>query len=52
MRRLAIIPARAGSKGLKNKNIKVLSGVPLLGYTIKAALDSNIFDTVMLSTDS
>ena len=52
MRRLAIIPARAGSKGLKNKNIKVLAGVPLLGYTIKAALDSNIFDTVMLSTDS
>lgn len=52
MKNLAIIPARSGSKGLKDKNIKELAGTPLIGYTIKAALKSQIFDTVMLSTDS
>lgn len=52
MKRLAVIPARSGSKGLKDKNIKPLQGIPLIGYTIKAALDSNIFDIVMVSTDS
>ena len=52
MKNLAIIPARSGSKGLRDKNIKELAGIPLLGYTIKAALDSRLFDTVMLSTDS
>lgn len=52
MKRLAIIPARSGSKGLKDKNIKLLAGIPLIGYTIKAALDSGIFDIVMVSTDS
>lgn len=52
MGKLAIIPARSGSKGLKDKNIKTLLGMPLLGYTIRAALDSAIFDTVMVSTDS
>ena len=34
---LAIIPARAGSKGLKNKNIKLLNGKPLIAYTIMEA---------------
>lgn len=52
MKRLAVIPARSGSKGLKDKNIKLLQGIPLVGYTIKAALDSGIFDKVMVSTDS
>ena len=52
MKRLAIIPARSGSKELKDKNIHKLLGIPLSGYTIKAAVDSNIFDTVMFSTDS
>lgn len=52
MNNLAIIPARSGSKGLKNKNIKILDGKPLLAYTIKAAIDSGIFDEVMVSTDS
>lgn len=51
-KRLAVIPARSGSKGLKDKNIKLLQGIPLVGYTIKAALDSGIFDIVMVSTDS
>ncbi|ELC8425423.1 acylneuraminate cytidylyltransferase family protein [Clostridium perfringens] len=49
---LAIIPARSGSKGLKNKNIKLLNGKHLIGYTIEAAKDSNIFDYILVSTDS
>lgn len=52
MKNIAIIPARSGSKGLPNKNIKPLNGVPLMAYTIKAALDSGVFDHVMVSTDS
>ena len=52
MNNLAIIPARCGSKGLKDKNIKLLCGVPLLVYSNKAALDSGEFDKVMVSTDS
>lgn len=49
---LAIIPARSGSKGLKDKNILEVEGRPLIDFTIKAALNSNCFDTVMVSTDS
>ena len=49
---LAIIPARSGSRGLKNKNIKELLGMPMMAYSIRAALESKIFDTVMVSTDS
>ena len=52
MNNLAIIPARSGSKGLKDKNIKVLNGVPLLSYSVKAALSSKEFSHIMLSTDS
>jgi CMP-N,N'-diacetyllegionaminic acid synthase len=52
MRNLAIIPARSGSKGVKDKNIKDLCGKPLMGYTIEAALESDMFDEVMVSTDS
>lgn len=52
MKRLAIIPARSGSKGIKDKNIKLLAGIPLMGYTIKAALESNMYEKVMVSTDS
>lgn len=52
MRALAIIPARSGSKGLKDKNIADICGKPLLYYTVKAALDSGCFDRVMVSTDS
>lgn len=52
VRNLAIIPARSGSKGLQNKNIKPLYGKPLMAYTIEAALESNIFDEVYVSTDS
>ena len=52
MRNIAIIPARSGSKGLKDKNIKELNGKPLMAYTIEAALESGIFDCVHVSTDS
>ena len=52
MKNIAIIPARCGSKGLKDKNIKLLCGKPLMAYTIEAALRSGCFDEVMVSTDS
>jgi len=52
MRNLAIIPARSGSKGLKDKNIKLLSGIPLLAYSIRAAENSQMFNKIMVSTDS
>ena len=52
MKNIAIIPARSGSKGLKDKNIRLLNGKPLLAYTIEAALKSKCYDTVMVSTDS
>lgn len=52
MRNIAIIPARSGSKGLPHKNIRELAGHPLIAYTIKAALNSKLFDRVMVSTDS
>lgn len=52
MKNIAIIPARSGSKGVKDKNIKELAGKPLMAYTIEAALQSGQFDEVMVSTDS
>ena len=51
MRSIAIIPARSGSKGLPNKNIKLLHGKPLLAYTIEAAIQSGCFAEIMVSTD-
>lgn len=52
MSSVAIIPARSGSKGLPDKNIKFLNGKPLMAYAIEAAKKSNMFDEVMVSTDS
>jgi CMP-N,N'-diacetyllegionaminic acid synthase len=52
MTNIAIIPARSGSKGLPDKNIKLLNGKPLLAYSVEAALSSEIFDEVYVSTDS
>ena len=49
---LAIIPARAGSKGLKNKNIKIFNKKPLIYWTVKQALNSKYIDRVYVSTDS
>jgi len=51
-RHLAIIPARSGSKGLKDKNIKLLNGKPMIDYTIEAALNSGIYEDIIVSTDS
>lgn len=52
MKNIAIIPARSGSKGVKDKNIRELAGRPLIAWTIEAAINSGCFDTVMVSTDS
>jgi CMP-N-acetylneuraminic acid synthetase len=49
---VGIIPARGGSKRLKDKNILELNGKPLIGYTIEAALASQLLDRVIVSTDS
>ena len=49
---IAIIPARGGSKRLPGKNIKLLAGKPLICWTIDAALQSQLFDLVLVSTDS
>ena len=48
---LCIIPARSGSKRIKNKNIKNFFGKPLIYYSINLALKSKIFDQVIVSTD-
>lgn len=52
MSSIAIITARGGSKRIPRKNIKEFCGKPIIAYSIKAALDSGIFDEVMVSTDS
>lgn len=52
MKNLAVIPARSGSKGLKDKNIRALNGKPLLAYSIEAAKRSGKFQTIHVSTDS
>lgn len=49
--RIAIIPARGGSKRIPRKNIRAFYGRPIISYSIKAALDSGLFDEVMVSTD-
>ncbi|HIF9371754.1 TPA: cytidylyltransferase domain-containing protein [Photobacterium damselae] len=52
LKKIAIIPARSGSKGLPNKNILMLLDKPLIAYTIEAAKQSGIFERVIVSTDS
>ncbi len=49
---VALIPARAGSKRVPGKNTRRLAGHPLIAYTIAAALESRVFDAVVVSTDS
>lgn len=49
---LALIPARGGSKGIKDKNIISICGKPLISYTIDAAMKSEFVDKVIVSTDS
>ena len=48
---VAIIPARGGSKRIPRKNIKLFHGKPLIAYSITAALKSNLFEKVIVSTD-
>jgi pseudaminic acid cytidylyltransferase len=48
---LAIIPARGGSKRIPHKNIKLFLGKPMISYAIRVALDSGLFDRVIVSTD-
>ncbi len=49
---LCTICARGGSKGVKNKNIKTLEGIPLIAHTILQAKESGLFDRIVVSTDS
>jgi pseudaminic acid cytidylyltransferase len=48
---LAVIPARGGSKRIPRKNIKLLHGKPMIAYTIEAAMQSGVFEKVIVSTD-
>jgi pseudaminic acid cytidylyltransferase len=52
VKKMAVIPARAGSKRLPGKNIRDFAGKPMLAWSVEAALESGLFDTVMVSTDS
>ena len=55
MKTLAFIPARSGSKGVKDKNIRNLNGIPLLAYSVHIAqmcMKKEIFSDVLVSTDS
>lgn len=52
MKTIAIIPARGGSKRIPHKNIIDFLGKPMIAWTIEAALESKLFDRVLVSTDS
>lgn len=52
MKSIAVIPARSGSKGLKDKNIKEFNGKPLMAYAIEAAQKARLYDCIHVSTDS
>lgn len=52
MRKIAIIPARSGSKGLPNKNVLLVDGKPLISYSVEAAIKSKVFDEIIVTTDS
>ena len=49
---IALIPARSGSKRVSGKNVRLLDGHPMMAYTIRAAIDSRVFQRVVVSTDS
>lgn len=51
-RNIAIIPARSGSKGVKDKNIREINNKPLIAYAIEAAKETRLFDIIHVSTDS
>ncbi|HJO92921.1 MAG TPA: pseudaminic acid cytidylyltransferase [Victivallales bacterium] len=49
---IAVIPARGGSKRIPGKNIKIFAHKPIIQYSIEAAIKSNLFDKIIVSTDS
>lgn len=49
--KIAVIPARGGSKRIPRKNVKIFDGLPMIAYAIKAAIASSLFDQVIVSTD-
>lgn len=49
--RLAVIPARGGSKRIPRKNIKLFGGIPMIAWSIRAAINSGCFDRIIVSTD-
>lgn len=49
---LCIIPARSGSKGIRNKNLKKINNISLIGHAVKCAIKSKIFSDIVISTDS
>jgi N-acylneuraminate cytidylyltransferase len=51
MKRLAVIPARGGSKRIKRKNIRLLQGRPVIAYPLQTAMECGLFDEVIVSTD-
>ena len=52
IKRIMIIPARGNSKRIKNKNIKIFHGKPIIHYAIDSAAKSNLFEKIHISTDS
>ena len=48
---IAIIPARGGSKRIPRKNIRIMNGMPLIARTIQNAIESNLFDQVVVTTE-
>ena len=52
MNKVAIIPARGGSKRIKHKNIKLFCGKEIIAWSIEAAIESNCFDRIIVSTDN
>jgi len=49
--KIAVIPARGGSKRIPRKNIKLFGGLPMIAWSIRAAIESQCFDHIMVSTD-
>ena len=49
--KLAVIPARGGSKRIPRKNIKLFGGKPMIAWSIEAAIQSGCFDRIIVSTD-
>ena len=52
MSNICIIPARGKSKRIKNKNIRKFNDLPMISFAIKAALESNLFEHIVVSTDN